>query len=1543
MTIDYDSEGNIKSITSPGGKELSFKCNYGKVVEVIDNIGRKVKYEYDNDNLVNVFYPNGGVLTYTYENNFITAITDQDGHTYVKNEYDKSGRVVKQFDRDGNIVDVEYNEKDMETTFTYQVTGKVERFVYNRKNLVTKVIYDDGTSEIYNYDKYNNKVSETNRAGKTTNWIYDSKGNLLEEIHPGGYFIKYYYDSNDNLIKKETSGGGETLYSYDNRGNLLEELVKIQDESYAKTAFTYDEYGRIITKTDPEKNTVELKYGEKHIDKATVVKDPEGNISRYEYDAAGRMTAVTTAYGTVELGYDALNSRTHITDAKGNVTRLLYDKMGNMIKQIFPNEYDYSIDNGKGYEFRYDAFDRLIKTTDPLQSVFAVKYDVYGNLIKEINPNYYDRYTDDGLGVEYEYDSSCRRIKTIYPTGGVYRVKYDAAGNIVKTIDPVNYNKETDDGKGTEYEYDERNRLVTIKDPKGNVSRRFVYDEEDNIVKEIDAKAYLSGDTDETRYGTLYKYNIAGWMLEKRVPVEEESGNIKYNVTLYSYDKAGRRIEEKISPEYVDENKYPKEWNTITYAYDKNSRITKITDTTGAEVQYAYDCLGNRILERLRINANTYKVTRYYYNSVGLLEKVSEEINEGDLAEETKGKTAAKTLYEYDGNGNITKVTTPEGYENIVHYDAADRLVEIIKRDPKDEDSERSTKYEYDSAGNIIKETDCNGNSITYEYDAMNRQTKIVDKKGGVTRLYYDKAGNIVKHITPENYNAEKDDGKGTSYSYDSMNRLVEVTNALGVIVQKNKYNEVGELIEKLDASKTGVEYSYDIGGRVKAVVTPGAKQKGTASRQYTYDALGNIIGIKDGEGNETSYKLDLWGKVREVQKADGSREWYDYDYIGNVTSTVDGNGNKTEYTYNSLNLLSQIKDPAGEVMTYQYDKQGRLARHVDRNKNIIEYLYNQDDNIASKKDAITGTAEEYRYNKDGSLAAGISGGKVYNYTYTPNMNLKSKSINGKTVLEYNYNKDGNITALRDITGRKISYNYDIIGMLKEVWDGNNKAASYAYNPDSTIAAIKYGNGININYTHDADKNIAGILAKTKEGKELLNHKYFYDNNGNQVRKDEAGNITSYAYDCLNRLEKVVYPNQTVEAFGYDKVGNRIKRAKDSLVTNYSYDVRNRLTQVIEASNTAEQLNTISYQYDLQGNLLTETGKLGTTKYTYDCFNRTTSVQKSDGSYIKNYYNSEGLRDKVDENGVLSKFVFDGNSVVTELDENNSLKAASIRGIELISQVDGKDNSYYYLNNYHGDVDGLIDIAGNLVNSYSYDAFGNAVEANEQVNNRFRYSGEQYDSVTNQYYLRSRFYNPAVGRFMQEDEYRGDGLNLYAYVGNNPVNYVDPSGYALTCEKKIELYKKYPNLYENKKAREASRFRETENLATRKLSKEDTIATIKSTRRYVEKLMKKTPRAQQLLKDGKFNEYGTYFHNRVFKRVRSANIEGLEIDKTIIKPGTSGGKGNIRRPDFQWKRDTEEYDIWDLKPNGYDWPSTQQYENIVKWTNIIPTQFNYNR
>lgn len=102
----------------------------------------------------------------------------------------------------------------------------------------------------------------------------------------------------------------------------------------------------------------------------------------------------------------------------------------------------------------------------------------------------------------------------------------------------------------------------------------------------------------------------------------------------------------------------------------------------------------------------------------------------------------------------------------------------------------------------------------------------------------------------------------------------------------------------------------------------------------------------------------------------------------------------------------------------------------------------------------------------------------------------------------------------------------------------------------------------------------------------------------------------------------------------------------------------------------------------------------------------------------------------------------------------------------------------------------VIDEAGKILNRYEYDAFGNFTVKEETVTNRFCFTGEQYDPASNLYYLRARFYSPVIGRFLNEDTYYGDGLNLYAYCHNNPLTYVDPTGH--WCEKKQqETVQKY--------------------------------------------------------------------------------------------------------------------------------------------------------
>ena len=145
-------------------------------------------------------------------------------------------------------------------------------------------------------------------------------------------------------------------------------------------------------------------------------------------------------------------------------------------------------------------------------------------------------------------------------------------------------------------------------------------------------------------------------------------------------------------------------------------------------------------------------------------------------------------------------------------------------------------------------------------------------------------------------------------------------------------------------------------------------------------------------------------------------------------------------------------------------------------------------------------------------------------------------------------------------------------------------------------------------------------------------------------------------------------------------------------------------------------------------------------------------------------------------NGEFTGYVWNGSNLAAET-SGNAVTSTYTYGADGITTANINGTTNIYLKNVHGDIVGMTDTAGTIQKTYRYDAFGNEQNPDEADKNPFRYTGEYFDKETDNIYLRNRYYSPNIGRFITEDPI-WDGLNWYAYCGNNPVMFVDPWGLA---------------------------------------------------------------------------------------------------------------------------------------------------------------------
>ncbi len=392
------------------------------------------------------------------------------------------------------------------------------------------------------------------------------------------------------------------------------------------------------------------------------------------------------------------------------------------------------------------------------------------------------------------------------------------------------------------------------------------------------------------------------------------------------------------------------------------------------------------------------------------------------------------------------------------------------------------------------------------------------------------------------------------------------------------------------------------------------------------------------------------------------------------------------------------------------------------------------------------------------------------------------KESGGRTILACTYYRDGSLKTMTDVTGKTVTYGYRCDGKLLSIRDeAGEEIAGYRHTPGGKLKEMVHRSGVRTQYEYDAEGNLCRLKSESGDGTTLCDLRYEYDANGNRTAKrgsmalpGEDGTVKQhlrnirYGYDGMGRLVSEAEGDREC-TYRYDLCGNRLEKESGDGRERYTYNRKNQL------AGRENQAGSWSYLYDSQGNLIRETGPGRDLHYEYNARNRQTRVLSGSGCIQENLYDGEGLRAGLSEHGKRSTFVFAGGEIVAEL-EHGGRASRYIRGYGAAALE--REGSYYGIHQDEQLSTGWITGAdGKIENGYEYDSFGNLLRSSTTVPNRILYGGQQYDPATGQYYLRARYYNPVVGRFLQEDSYHGDGLNLYAYCSNNPVTYYDPSGY----------------------------------------------------------------------------------------------------------------------------------------------------------------------
>ena len=1282
-------------------------------VQILDT----VTYIYDDNDLLAAVNRPDGIRRYTHNaKRLIEEVWDVNGHREVTNTYDGQGRVVHQLTEHSREVSFVYAPGIM-TIVADAITGDSSNIWRSDEHgRLSSMTAADGSRQVMRYDKFGNRISVTERDGSTISRSYDSHSRLAKQLTPEGALSKYTWDEHNRLLTT-------SVCDFRDRLNPGDPVV---------VSYTYESTGanpNPITMTDGNGHTTEYSWDE--YGNLLSVTDPTGVRTTYTYNARQELISITNGVGdTVHLEYDKHGRIVQVRDALGHVTSTHWNSAGQLasVTDAAGSRWSLTYPELAPEELvpafvRQSDTHRVRDTSRPMGQLPVSLTDPYGHV------------------THFEYNNGNQITAVTDPLGRTNRAVFDAWGNMVKTINAL--------GAVTNYEYDGLSQLIAVTDPLG-ARIEFDYDLAGEISQITDATGVVTHRTVDRRTGkeTTSSGGILGSSFRHvdylgRVIIEGENNT-------HSSQPVRRASQISQSP-----SASPRNSETVTEftSYDAAGNPVETLDAHGGLTRRTYDA-ANRLIREVSAAGRT---QTFDYDQAGRLRRMGvglsvpeQKPTVGENVEWEEPTAWAYTTLTYDAASRIIARTYPDGTTEHTTYDALGRIVRV-------QHGARTATYAYDRCSRLIRMSDNSAGTRRFIYDAAGQLVTAVDALGYRTHFEYDAAGQMVRTLDAT--------GQVTTYIYDAAGQLIRTVKGAGStaeITSTYTYDAAGRLLSENNGERTRA-YSYDYqGGGLLASLSV----NGVCAAEYSYSPGASSIGHRTVT-------------VRDYASASALRERDSSAFAG-----VEKPYLEHRFVYDSSDRLIS-RSRSGFLRSNEQSN-----AHAD--DDINERLHAL--NTFIKTGAYTLT---YSYDADGYLITSV----------TPYAK-STRTVDGA---------GRTVAVTTHATGQPA---HDVISSV------------FSYDPLGRLTRIRVGDMVS-SWTHERATGLISdyvreqVLADVRgfeESKVLERTQVIRDHNGRVIGLDSTGSDTSqdglvlYSYDDAGQLVGARSASHVWEweytagvmvrerVFALDSSNGPERSAADSRVLEgeriFTHNEANQLVAVearayAGARGDAGELaahNITEYTYNLAGERSGEvttdklTGTSYSRKYSWGAYGGLTSVTDSISSRVDISHTSL-ISDAVGEvsavsdgEGITVPLMWDARSGIPHLLGAGATSAPSSDGGFSQAGIPGGVTPWHTLN-VPGLTGSTLDSALGSTPGLPTDWGVPSASATPipGLPTGFEFTGAGSLRVAGLDMLGARVYDSPSRRFLSTDPKAAIAgsswfADVYAYAGNNPLEYVDPRG-----------------------------------------------------------------------------------------------------------------------------------------------------------------------